>query len=265
MVKAKAKTTPAQQQGFYANLYGGQKGGPGKSWCSRLDCQRHVDRQQDFFLVDVDEGNSTAAKFYGDYLFNRPAMFTEAMERASRANPVLDAALQKPVVVNCRAGTNEGILNWLQTTQVVPVAQRFGIKLRYVFVSDLDNDSLNLFRPTAEMFSLYMPLIFVANLGRNTMGTTFFESEGFQGLLEQYTVPVITIKLFDLELKRQMEGHNPEKRLLNWGEAREYEPFGVLGQAEVQAYLDDFYGQLDRAERFADLEFSKRASSSSAS
>lgn len=253
--------TKKQSQGYYANLWSGQKGGTGKSWGSRLDCQRHIDRQQDFFLLDIDEGNSSTAQFYSDYLFHESARLTEVVERSSLANALLEAPRTKPTVVNCRAGSNEGLLTWLRNKPVKRIAQQLGIRLRYIFVSDLDNDSLKLFRPTVETFSPYMPLIFVANLGRNTMGTEFFESKEFQDLLQEYKVPVVKVNQFDLELKRKMEGHNPDKRLLTWGEARNHDSFGILGQAEVQAYLDDFYEQLDAAERLADLEFSATTSS----
>lgn len=36
------------------NLWSGEKGGTGKSWLARLDCQRHLDQGQDFFLIDTD-------------------------------------------------------------------------------------------------------------------------------------------------------------------------------------------------------------------
>ncbi|PZD70401.1 hypothetical protein C1752_13127 [Acaryochloris thomasi RCC1774] len=256
----KKKAVAKNEQGYYVNLWSGQKGGTGKSWGSRLDCQRHIDREQDFFLLDVDEGNSSTAQFYGDYLFHQAAKLTEVVERSSLANALLDAPRTKPTVVNCRAGSNEALLTWLSTKPVTKMAQKFGIKMRYIFVSDLDNDSLKLFRPTVEAFSPHMPLIFVANLGRNTMGTEFFDSDDFQKLLKQYKVPIIKVQQFDLELKRKMEGHNPDKRLLTWGEALNHESFGILGQAEVQAYLDDFYEQLDGAERLADLDFSPGSS-----
>jgi len=256
----KKVTTKERVQGFYVNLWSGQKGGTVKSWGSRLDCQRHIDREQDFFLLDVDEGNSSTAQFYGNYLFNQTAKLTEVVERSSLANALLDAPRTKPTVVNCRAGSNEALLTWLSNKPVKKMAQKFGIRMRYIFVSDLDNDSLKLFRPTVEMFSPYMPLIFMANLGRNTMGAEFFESKEFQDLLQKHKVPVVKVNQFDLELKRKMEGHNPEKRLLTWGEALNNEAFGILGQAEGQANLDDFYEQLDGAERLADLEFSAKAS-----
>ena len=245
------------------NLWSGQKGGTGKSFGSRLDCQRHLDRSQDFFLIDADKGNTTTSNYYGRYKFDRQAFFSEAAARASTANPILDAALLRPVVANCRAGTNDNLLTWLVTKKVPQTALRLGIRMRYLFVSDLENDSLNLFQPTAETIGQYMPIIFVANVGRNTTDLEFFESQGFQALLSQYTAPVIRLGLFDLEMKKVIDGRNPEKKLLTWGEARDYPDFGVLGQQEIQTYLEDFYAQLDRAERLADLAFSKREASNS--
>ena len=109
-----------------------------------------------------------------------------------------------------------------------------------------------------------MPIIFVANQGRNTTDLEFFESSGFQALLEQYQTPVIRLGLFDLEMKKVIDGRNPERKLLTWGEARDYPNFGILGQQEIQTYLEDFYAQLERAERLADLAFSSRASSNEA-
>lgn len=116
-------TTKDHVQGFYVNLWSGQKGGTGKSWGSRLDCQRHIDRNQDFFLLDVDEGNSSTAKFYSDYLFDKSAKLTEVVERSSLANSILEAPRTKPTVVNCRAGTNEALLTWLSNKPVTRMAQ----------------------------------------------------------------------------------------------------------------------------------------------
>ncbi|GEM_PF-6622513 len=243
---------------YPVNYWSGVVGGVGKSFGARLDCQRYLDRSQPFFLHDADKTHATASHYYGNYLFNKQAFFSEAPERASTANPVLDAALERPVVVNCRAGSNEALLTWLVTKNVTKTAWSLGIQMRYLFVSNLEIDSLNLFKPTAEMFGQYMPLIFVANLGRNTTDLQFFESPGFQALLEQYRVPVIKLRLFDLEMKKVIDGHNPERKLLSWGEARDYPDFGILGQQEIQTYLEDFYEQLDRAEGLADLAFSER-------
>ena len=245
------------------NYWSGEKGGTGKSWGSRLDCQRHLDRQQDFFLIDTDKSNATTSNYYGSYKFDKRAFFSEAAERASTANSLLDAALLRPVVANCRAGTNESLLTWLVTKKVPQTAKRLGILMRYLFVSDLENDSLNLFQPTAEAIGQYMPIIFVANIGRNTTDLEFFESEGFQALLSRYQAPVISLGLFDLEMKKVIDGHTPERKLLTWGEARDYPAFGILGQQEIQTYLEDFYAQLERAERLADLAFSERTPSNS--
>ena len=246
------------------NFWAGEKGGTGKSWVARLDCQRHLDLKQDFFLIDADKSNATTSNYYGSYKFDKQAFFSEAAERASTANPILDAALLRPVVANCRAGTNSSLLTWLVTKKVPQTASRLGIRMRYLFVSDLENDSLNLFQPTAEAIGQYMPIIFVANLGRNTTDLEFFESQGFQALLSQYQAPVIRLGLFDLEMKKKIDGRNPERKLLTWGEARDYPDFGILGQQEIQTYLEDFYAQLDRAERLSDLAFSKREASNSA-
>jgi hypothetical protein len=246
------------------NLWSGEKGGTGKSWLARLDCQRHLDRQQDFFLIDTDKSNATTSNYYGSYKFDKQAYFSEAPERASTANSLLDAALARPVVANCRAGTNESLLTWLVTKKVPQTAHRLGIKMRYLFVSDLENDSLNLFEPTASAIGQYMPIIFVANVGRNTTDLEFFESSGFQALLSQYQAPVISLGLFDLVLKKVIDGRNPKRKLLTWGEARDYPDFGILGQQEIQTYLEDFYAQLDRAERLADYAFSSRSASTNA-
>lgn len=237
------------------NNWGGEKGGPGKSFACRLDCQRYLDRGQNLYLSDTDKSNATVANYYGQYKFDKQAFFSESQERASTANSILDAALLRPVVVNCRASTNQSMLTWLESKKVPQTAKRLGIKMRYFFVSDLENDSLNLFQPTAETIGQYMPIIFVANLGRNTTDLEFFESKGFQELLERYQVPVVRLGLFDLEMKKVIDGRNPERKLLTWGEARDYPEFGILGQQEIQTYLEDFYAQLDEAERLADSTF----------
>jgi hypothetical protein len=59
---------------------------------------------------------------------------------------------------------------------------------------------------------------------------------------------VISLGLFDLVLKKVIDGRNPERKLLTWGEARDYPDFGILGQQEIQTYLEDFYAQGKRIE-----------------
>ena len=245
--------------GHPLNLWAGEKGGTGKSWGARLDCQRHIDRGEEFYLIDTDTSNATTSKYYGSYQYKKPAHFSEAAERASTANSLLDAALARPVVANCRAASNASLLTWLLTKKVPQMAQSLGIKMRYLFVSDLENDSLNLFEPTAEAISKYMPIIFVANVGRNTTDLEFFESSGFQALLSRFQVPEVRLGLFDLEMKKVIDGRTPERKLLTWGEARDNPDFSILGQQEIQTYLEDFYDQLDRAERLADSAFYQRS------
>jgi len=120
---------------------------------------------------------------------------SEAIERASTANSLLDAALLRPVVANCRAGANEA-LTWASVKKV-QTAKRLGIRMRYLFVSDLENDSLNLFQPTAEAISQYMPIIFVANLERIQRIWSFFESQGVSGAARNCIKPVVQLGLFD--------------------------------------------------------------------
>lgn len=244
-----------QGSGFYINYWSGQKGGVGKSWITRLDAQRHVDRNIKFWLVDADKGNQSTLKFYPEFALEKDAFFSEVPELRSIANPIFEAAIERPVITNCRAGTNKAFLEWLKAKRVSEIAKQHGIRLRYFFVSDLEGNSLNLFEPTAKAFCPHMPLIFVANQGRNLSGMEFFHSKAFQALLNRYKVPVIHLSLFDLNWRKIIEGHNSERQLMSWGEARELPELGVLGRSEVQTYLEEFYGQLDNAERLADLEF----------
>jgi hypothetical protein len=252
--------TDVERLGFYLNLWSGEKGGTGKSLCCRLDCQRHIDRKVPFYLIDTDTKNATAKDYYGDYVLDKDVVFTEAAERASKANLLLDAALSRAVVANCRAGTLDSLVTWLREKQVLLQAQKHGVRLRYFFVSDLEPASLNLFRETAQRITPFMPMIFVANYGCNRTDDSFFISPGFQELLTRYEVPVIKVGLFDLEMRAVMDGRNPQQHLMTWREAMEYSEFGVLGRSEVQIFLESFYEQLDTAERFADLAFSKRTS-----
>ncbi len=90
--------------GFYVNYWAGPKGGVGKSWCTRLDAQRHVDRDIPFWLMDGDRGNRSTLKFYPGFAFETDVFFTEVPELRSVANPFFEAALERPVVANCQAG-----------------------------------------------------------------------------------------------------------------------------------------------------------------
>ncbi|MEM9137811.1 MAG: hypothetical protein AAGB01_10745 [Cyanobacteria bacterium P01_F01_bin.42] len=247
-----------KSSGFYINYWAGEKGGVGKSWCARLDAQRHVDRDIDFWLMDADRGNRSTLKFYPEFAFEQEVFFTEVPELRSKANPFFEAALERPVVANCQAGKGREFWDWLREKNVIQSSREYSVQLRYFFVSDLGRDSINSFAKVARAFAPMMSLVFVANRGCNFMGMQFFEAPEFQAVLEEYKIPVVNLPQFDLNWRRFVEGDNPDGRLVNWGEARQVEEFGVLGRAEIQTYLENFYGQVDDAERLADLEFSKR-------
>ena len=86
-----------------------------------------LDLERDFFLIDADQSNATTSNYYGSYKYKKSAHFTEAAERSSKANPILEAAFSRPVVANCRAGTNENMLTWLKSKKVPQMAQKLGI------------------------------------------------------------------------------------------------------------------------------------------
>ena len=254
-----------QSSGFYINYWAGDKGGVGKSWCARLDAQRHVDRNQKFWLVDTDKREKSTYDFYPEFALKKDVFFSEVPELRSVANPHFEAAIERPVVANCQAGSNDSLLAWIKEKQVSKVAQEKGIRLRYFFVSDLCNASLNRFKETVREFKDHLPLIFVVNRGLDLTDGAILKSDKFHSFLKQNHIPLIQLGKFDLNWRKVIEGENAESSLLSWGEARDYSEFGILGQAEVQAYLEDFYGQVDDAERLADLAFSQRVSSTSRS
>jgi CO dehydrogenase nickel-insertion accessory protein CooC1 len=65
-----------QRIALYLNLWSGEKGGVGKSYCCGLDCQRHIDRNQPFYLIDADRKNATVRSYYGDYVLDKEVFFT---------------------------------------------------------------------------------------------------------------------------------------------------------------------------------------------
>jgi CO dehydrogenase nickel-insertion accessory protein CooC1 len=66
------------------NLWAGEKGGTGKSFVARLDCQRHLDRNQDFFLIDTDKSNATTSNYYGSHKFDKKRSLVKRLQELVR-------------------------------------------------------------------------------------------------------------------------------------------------------------------------------------
>ncbi|VUD68111.1 hypothetical protein TDB9533_03992 [Thalassocella blandensis] len=156
------------------HFVGGEKGGVGKSFFSRLLAQYFIDSQTSFIGFDSDSSHSTFTRFYGE--------FATALnvDDDSSLDQLIDAAEENPeanIVVDLAAQTTAKLQNWMQNCDLFSIMQEMNYQVYFWHVMDDGADSMlvlqNLLNTLPQ--EAYQ-LVVVQNYGRGNTFVNFEES-----------------------------------------------------------------------------------------
>ena len=232
------------------HLVGGEKGGVGKSWLARLMAHTLSDGPE-FVLIDSDQSNPTLANFYQSAI---QIPFSDHPKHEDLSDEVFDYAIESNVIVNLPAGAHAPVSRWIAEKSVFRQSERRAIALKHWFVTDGEDDSLSLFARSVNHYDGKLPHVLVLNQGRCDDWNYFNERTDIQELIELYSIPVVELpKLGDyrrIKLNAQR---------FTFQEAMEFKGFGVLGQAQIEQYLEEVHQVLTEGGFFEVMESSSKA------
>ena len=238
-------------------LFGGEKGGTGKSFFARtvtqyyLDAGNHNPHPKDeqgnalvpyaFTAIDADRSNSTLLRHYPDY--THPLFFTEDASQEDIADYIFDGALDTDVLVNMPSQVHRAFTTWLKKKEILRLARENNIRLINWFVSDGSIDSLNLFVESFEELGAHIPHVFVKNsIQVNASWGPFEQNDRLQTLIAERQIPVIEIP--DISRPRNIEKYIDTNNL-TFAQARQDKHFGLIAKNQIGIYLRQSYAAIE--------------------
>jgi len=161
----------------HIHFIGGEKGGVGKSFVSRLLAQYYIDSSRPFVGFDSDHSHQTFSRFYGD--FSTPLQMSDftSMDQivvSAEENPEAD------IIVDMAAQTAKHFNEWVEETAAYDLLGLMGFQCFLWHVMDDGADSMNLLEGLLSRVSDdSIQLVVVENFGRGESFDLFEASDVF--------------------------------------------------------------------------------------
>ena len=226
------------------HLFGGEKGGVGKSFVCRTAIDYHLDRKIDCVPFDSDRTNPDVLKIYRDKAGARGAIFSESPRHADSANAIITTAVDddRRVLVNLSGSSLTPLLNWMNKSGFVDTVEQGGGAFYSWFVCSGGVDSLRMFGESVKAFDDRVQHVFVKNFGMSEDWESFERDQFLQKLIKQRQVRVLDFPAFIGNYHR-----NQVKQLgLSFLEAGERDDFKSVGRQRAKSFLAAAFHEFDQ-------------------
>ncbi|TVZ41521.1 CobQ/CobB/MinD/ParA nucleotide binding domain-containing protein [Alteromonadaceae bacterium 2753L.S.0a.02] len=187
------------------HFIGGEKGGVGKSFTSRLLAQYHIDNKLDFAGFDTDESHPTFSRFYGD--------FTKAINVNDLASldEIVAQAEDQPnhdIIVDLAAQTWSHLWRWMEDCELVELMAELGFSTHLWQVMDDSADCANLLEQQLKRLKdTNINLVLVLNEGRGNNFELLKASAPYQQAIDA-GAGIITLAPLNANVAQQIDFSN---------------------------------------------------------
>jgi hypothetical protein len=223
-----------------------EKGGTGKSWFSRVMHHTFQTRNRSFLGVDADTSNPTYHNVYTD---TQRIPFSVDPKEQDLPDILFDMALADDLIVSLPAQAHRPVHQWLTQKNVLLLAKEHGIVVKKWWISDGEDDSLNLFVESVKAYGADIQHVFVKNRGRCTEWDYFDRHQSVQAIISEQQVPVIEFPALSDFRRIQINATR-----MTFAQALTHDAFGLLGRSQVAAYLRDAAQALEQGGAFPQTE-----------
>lgn len=221
------------------HLIGGEKGGVGKSVVARLLAQFMIDHDIPFIGFDTDRSNGSLLRFYKDYA--APTI----IDSYQSLDSIIETAVTNPkqrILVDLAAQTHYPLVNWLEESGVLELADELGISLYYWNVMDSGKDCVDLLANLLDQYGSRLNYLLVLNQLRDDR-FKIFESSGVKERALALKAREMTLKRLHPPVMTKIDGDSASF----WAAMHAPESFSGLGLLERQRlkiWLRHAYGQI---------------------
>lgn len=216
------------------HLFGGEKGGAGKSFVCRAAIQYLLDQHLPFNLYESDRSNPDCMRIYGQACGGKVAIFSEGEKYDDAANQLYLSGIKRRTIVNLPAQVLPALKRWLTANDILALAEEDGVQFVHWFVSNGSYDSLSLFQKYVTLFPS-MRHFFVRNLGIAEDWSGFEEDEELLAFIAAHGVPVLDFPRFHGTATR----NRIDADSLSFGQARDRrQNFSSIDRRRVKSFME---------------------------
>lgn len=227
-----------------ANIHfvGGEKGGVGKSLVARVLAQYMIDRNIPFLGFDTDRSHGALLRFYTGYA--SPVV----VDRYEALDSIIEAAVELPerrILVDLAAQTHDPLVQWMEESGVLSLADEAGVSLHYWHVLDTGRDSVDLLRKLLDRFGTGLKYVIVRN---HVRGSDFeaLEQSGEQARAQELGAKVITVKhLHDGVINKIDAASSSFWKAQGGPQEREPASLGLMDRQRLKMWMRDVYREID--------------------
>lgn len=223
------------------HLFGGEKGGVGKSFVCRTAIAYHLKHDIEFTAFDSDRSNPDVMRIYGEETGCEGAVFAEGEKYEDTANSIFNAAMEKRVLVNLPAQSLIPLQGWIEKNELFDLADESDVQFVSWFVSDCGYDSLKLFGRSLDYFGDRASHVFVANYGMTEDWETLKQDKALMARLRGDNVEVLKFPKFIGNYDR----NQIDALCLTFEAASEHDEFGAISRQRVKSFLRKSFEQFD--------------------
>ena len=224
------------------HLIGGEKGGVGKSMVARLLAQYFIDHAMPFIGFDTDRSHGALLRYYAGYASPVLADRYEAMDT------IVESAAEQPgrrVLVDLAAQTQAPLVQWMEESGVLDLADVSGMSVVYWHVMDSGRDSVDLLAKLLDQFGARLRYVLVRNQLRGD-DFSLLDNSGEQGRAIALGAQVITFKHLHDPVVNKIDAANASFWAARNNTGRDGPGLGLMERQRLKMWLAHAMGEIDR-------------------
>lgn len=225
----------------HIHFIGGEKGGVGKSLMARVIAQYLIDRNVPFLGFDTDRSHGALMRFYAGYA--SPVL----VDKYESLDAIMEAAVEQPerrILVDLAAQTNEPLLQWMDDSGVLNLADEMGVGITYWHVMDSGKDSVDLLKKLLDRFGKELGYVVVRN---HVRGNNFsvLEQSGEQARAIDLGARLISVRHLHDGVINKIDATNSSFWAARHGAEVDGATLGLMDRQRVKMWLRDVYREID--------------------
>ena len=224
------------------HLIGGEKGGVGKSMVARLLAQYFIDHEMPFVGFDTDRSHGALLRYYAGYA--SPVL----ADRYEALDAIVESAAEQPgrrVLVDLAAQTHGPLVQWMEDSGVLDLADVNGMTVYYWHVMDAGRDSVNLLAKLLDQFGPRLRYVLVRNQLR---GDDFsqLDRSGEQARALAFGARVITLKHLHDPVVNKIDAANASFWAAKNNSGKDGAGLGMMERQRLKMWLNHAMAEIDR-------------------
>ncbi len=224
------------------HLIGGEKGGVGKSMVARLLAQYFIDHEMPFVGFDTDRSHGALLRYYAGYA--SPVL----ADRYEALDAIVESAAEQPgrrVLVDLAAQTHGPLVQWMEDSGVLDLADVNGMTVYYWHVMDAGRDSVDLLAKLLDQFGPRLRYVLVRNQLR---GDDFsqLDRSGEQARALAFGAQVITLKHLHDPVVNKIDAANASFWAAKNNSGKDGAGLGMMERQRLKMWLNHAMAEIDR-------------------